>query len=159
MSVPIVTHVVPQRVLDDSRTFLYSVGLQGCEGTGLWIGVPSGNAVNIVRFFAPEQIATKTAYGVAVDLTRRAHLTLTDNLQDGEQFYVRIHSHPGRAYHSQRDDENPILTHKGALSIVVPNFARQQIILAQCAIYRLEHGRGWMQLDNQDIAQTFKVVP
>lgn len=160
MSVPNILHYVPQRVLDESRDFLYEKGLDGCEGTALWIGRPAmTNEVNILRLFAPEQTCTKSRYGVAVDLTKEAHYTLTDNLEPGERFYVRIHSHPKEAYHSERDDKNAVITHQGAVSIVVPNFAVKAIDLTECAIYRLEHGRGWLSLDADEVSKVFSVVP
>jgi len=149
---------VPQKVIDDSRSFLYSVGLKGCEGTALWVGVHEGPNVKITRVFIPEQICTKTRFGVAVDLTPKAHYTLTDNLTGNERFFIRIHSHPGRAYHSPRDNENPILSHRGALSIVVPDFAKRPIVLADCAVYRLEQGHGWQALSSSEISQIFVVL-
>ncbi|MDG7001473.1 MAG: Mov34/MPN/PAD-1 family protein [Nitrososphaerota archaeon] len=150
---------VHRSVIDASHDFLHRVGSQGCEGTGLWIGHSiSENSIRITRFFAPEQICTKTQFGISVDLTPCAHLLLTDNLRPGELFYARIHSHPARAYHSQKDDANPILTHEGAISIVVPNFAQQPIDLGRCAIYRLEHGRGWLSLSAAEILSTFTII-
>jgi len=159
MDVGNILHTVPQRILDESRAFFYQRGLEGCEGTALWVGHPSESGVLITRLFIPEQIATKSRWGVAVDLTEKAHYTLTDNLHDGERFYVRIHSHPREAYHSARDDENPILTHQGALSIVVPDFAKRRIVLEECAIYRLVHGRGWLPLAREMLPRLFQVIP
>lgn len=153
---------IPQYILDESSIFLYEKGLEGCEGTALWIGRPivdDAGQIDIVRLFIPEQICIKTSYGVAVDLTERAHYTLTDNLKPGERFYIRIHSHPEEAYHSKRDNNNQVITHQGALSIVVPNFAIQPINLQECAIYRLEHGKGWLDLSNKEIDNIFKVMP
>ncbi len=159
MAVKDVLHYVPRRLLDESRDFFYQRGLEGCEGTALWIGRPAGSEVLLTRLFIPEQVCIKTAYGIGVDLTERAHYTLTDTLEPGERFYARIHSHPREAFHSKRDDANEIITHKGALSIVVPNFAVDPIDLTQCAIYRLEHGRGWLRLNIGDVAKVFEVVP
>jgi hypothetical protein len=158
MNVHDVEYHVPQRVLEDSYAFLALRGKQGYEGTGLWLGRPASNLVEITRFFAPEQDAMKGPHGVSVALTQRAHYALTDELRPGERFYVRIHSHPGRAYHSPTDDANAVLTHEGAISIVVPNFASAPIDLARCAIYRLEHGAGWLPLKPVAVALVFKVV-
>jgi hypothetical protein len=33
---------VPQGILDGSRAFLRERGLEGCEGTALWMGRPGG---------------------------------------------------------------------------------------------------------------------
>ena len=159
MTVKNVLHYVSQRLLDESRDFLYQRGLDGCEGTALWIGRPAGSQILLTRLFVPEQVCIKTAYGIGVDLTERAHYTLTDTLELGERFYARIHSHPREAFHSKRDDANEVITHQGALSIVVPNFAVDPIDLRQCAIYRLEHGHGWLHLNIGDVAKVFEVVP
>ena len=150
---------VPQRVLDTSHELLYACGLDGNEGTALWIGQPVAdrNIVDITRLFIPEQIPIKTAVGVAVDLTERAHFTLTDHLAPGELFYCRIHSHPHDAYHSARDDANGVITHQGAISIVVPNFARDPLRLAHCAVYQLTHGKGWLPLSSAEVDRRFRV--
>lgn len=155
------SYIVPQTVLDESQAFLRIRGLEGCEGMALWIGRPAkeANRFEITRIFVPEQVCIKSEFGVAVDMTARAHYTLTDALIPGERFYVRIHSHPGEAFHSLRDDENAVLTHEGAISVVVPYFADQPIQLAQCAIYELVHGQGWVPLSQADVGRMFQVVP
>ena len=114
-----IVYRVPQAVLDGSQAFLRERGQDDCEGTALWIGRPGERVgeVDILRVFVPEQECLKTPDGVAVRLTEKAHYTLTDNLADGELFYCRIHSHPKKAYHSDLDDMNAVITHQGAISI------------------------------------------
>ena len=159
MNVPITHYTVPNRVLKEARVFFRARGAERHEGTALLAGhhLLPGAAV-ITRLVIPDQIAETTAWGARVDLTPEAHYTLTDLLLPGENYFARIHSHPGRAYHSERDDANQILTHQGAISIVVPNFARDPIVLTCCAVYRLEHGRGWLPLDGTAIEQLFTTV-
>ena len=152
-------HVVPQRVLDDSRAFFQARGAEGYEGTALWVGRPDGPDVKIVRLFVPEQVAESDGYGARVDLTPHAHYTLTDDLANDERFYVRIHAHPREAYHSARDDENAILTHEGALSVVVPHFARDPIELERCAVYMYGRENGWRRLSREAVRATFRVTP
>ncbi|SRR5258705_9662038 len=151
-------HIVPQGVLDESRTFFQSRGAQGFEGTALWVGRPGGPEIKITRLVVPEQIAQSDECGACVDLTPRAHYTLTDHLTGDERFVVRIHAHPREAYHSARDDENAILTHEGALSVVVPYYARDPIQLERCAVYRYGRRHGWVQLDVRTIRTLFRVV-
>jgi hypothetical protein len=151
-------YVIPQAVLDDCRAFFQERGREGCEGTGLLAGYNVAEQAQISRFIIPEQRCIKTAFGVSVELTERAHYTLTDLLRSGERFYARIHSHPRRAYHSGTDDENEVLTHRGAISIVVPFFAREPILLSHCAIYRLEHGSGWLRLSAAEVDDLFEVT-
>lgn len=154
-----VVYVVPQRVLDETRAFFQDRGAEDCEGTGLWVGKPAGSAgkIDIVRLFVPEQTAIPYGFGACVQLSPHAHYTLTDNLASDERFYVRIHSHPGEAYHSDCDDQNPILTHEGAISVVVPFFARDPIRLDRCAVYSYERSHGWMELGVSAIRELFLV--
>lgn len=154
----LVRHLVPQSVLDDSTTFLRTRGRELYEGTALWIGKPMGEDFEVIRLFVPDQIATSDSDGASVELTPHAHYTLTDNLLDNELFCARIHAHPRNAYHSATDDANPILTHDGALSIVVPYFAREPIRLDRCAVYIYERPYGWLQLPPAAIRTTFEVV-
>jgi hypothetical protein len=149
---------VPGQVLTATRDFLYTRGLEGSEGTALWIGRRAGSEIQITRVLIPEQLCLKSAYGVAVQLTEQAHYTLTDHLAPGERFYIRIHSHPGRAYHSKTDDANGVITHQGAISIVVPNFAVEPLTITSCAVYRLDHGRGWVPLSEHEIDRIFRVT-
>jgi hypothetical protein len=150
--------VVPQALLDESRGFFQARGAQGFEGTALWVGRAEGPEIKVVRLFVPDQIARSDEFGACVDLTARAHYTLTDHLVGDERFVVRIHAHPREAYHSARDDENAVLTHEGALSVVVPYYARDPIQLERCAVYRYGRRRGWVQLDIQTIREVFRVV-
>ena len=156
-----IVYRVPRAVLDGSRAFLRERGLEGCEGTALWIGRPRGSAgeVDITRLFIPEQECLKTPDGVAVRLTEEAHYTLTDNLADGELFYCRIHSHPKKAHHSELDDANAVITHQGAVSVVVPYFARAPLRMEECAVHQLEHGRGWLPLPTAEVLRRFEVLP
>jgi hypothetical protein len=152
-------YLVPQRVLDDTRSFLQNRGRELYEGTALWVGRSKREAVEILRLFIPEQIAVSDEDGASVDLTPRAHYTLTDNLFIDEQFHVRIHAHPRKAYHSPRDDANPILTHDGALSVVVPYFGRDPIQMDRCAVYIYERPYGWLQLPPAAVRTTFEITP
>ena len=155
------SYIVPQQVLDESQAFLRARGLEGCEGMALWIGKAATEAgmISITRVFVPEQICIKSEFGVAVDMTPHAHYTLTDALMPSERFYARIHSHPKKAFHSVRDDENAVLTHEGAISVVVPDFAKEPVRLARCAVFRLVHGKGWMPLSKASVREMFQVMP
>ncbi len=151
-------YIVPSEVIVASQTFLRDRGAFAYEGTALWAGkATSQSAVRVTRLIVPEQVAETTEWGARVDLTERAHLGLTDLLEPGERFFVRIHSHPELAYHSARDDANQILSHQGAISVVVPFFASRPIVLTDCAVFKLDHGRGWIQLSIAEISATFTV--
>jgi len=58
---------------------------------------------------------------------------------------AQIHSHPGRAYHSEMDDRYAIATKEGSYSIVVPDFAVGEANLHRWVVYQLRRGR-WIEL-------------
>lgn len=151
-------YALTQSLLEDTRAFLSGCGQLGYEGVVVWIGCPAPRGILLMRVLIPDQICTRSPAGLSVELTPEAHYTLTDHLNPGEQLYARVHSHPGRAYHSTRDDANPLLTHEGAISIVVPFFAADLIILRRCAVYRLQHGLGWRRLNASQIDRMFEVI-
>ncbi|MHC2297262.1 hypothetical protein ACVJBD_001468 [Rhizobium mongolense] len=59
---------------------------------------------------------------------------------------AQIHSHPGRAFHSEADDEWAIVRHAGALSLVLPRFAQEATVdnfLGLAATYVLSTQNRW----------------
>src|SRR5439155_1750856 len=81
--------------------------------------------------------------GVAVEVTQRGLAEMISALPAGVFVLARVHSHPSAAFHSPLDDENMLISHEGAISIVVPHFARSGMELATCSINELRHGQGW----------------
>lgn len=130
-------------VLSEIETFLTECGAAGAEGAGLVAcqAADAGGWVS-VRFIAPDQHAYVGDLGCSVEVTEVGKVQLVQALGRGEMHLVRVHSHPGRAFHSPVDDRNPALTHEGALSVVVPYFGLGlHRGLDACAVFRLEGGR------------------
>lgn len=145
-------------LLDKTTSFLRRRGEQGVEATVIWLGRVVDDAhAEIIDAYAPEQIGYATEEGVAVEVTRQGLSALIGALPPGVFVLARVHSHPGRAYHSPVDDENMLISHQGAISIVVPDFARQSIDLAGCSVNELRHGEGWRELDASEVAERFAV--
>jgi hypothetical protein len=132
-------------VLDAVEVFLTDRGADGLEAAGL-VGFRAcaGGGWMAETFIAPDQVADNTGLGCWVQVTERGKRELAARLPAGCRYLARIHSHPGRAFHSSTDDANPALTHDGAISIVVPYFGLGlRRGLGACAIFRLTAGR-WM---------------
>lgn len=140
--------VLTDAVLADAASFLTDCGATGHEGTGLLAFRNNGKEIwTATRFFAPDQTgASVNDGGCWVQITPAGEQALAGALGPDEMFLARIHSHPAAAFHSATDDRNPILTHDGAVSIVVPFFGlglRQG--LTACAFYRRQ-GHRWVDL-------------
>lgn len=134
-------------ILADVEEFLTDRGTLGLEGTGLIACTANGGGGWVSsRFIAPDQHARRQHGGCSVEVTDAGKDELVRTLGRDELYLVRVHSHPGDAFHSPTDDRNPALTHEGALSVVVPYFGLgMRRGLGACAVYRLTHRR-WVAL-------------
>jgi hypothetical protein len=152
-------YVIPRRVLDATRAFLYARGLRGAEAVVVWIGpVLDDTTAEITDAYVPEQIAHKSDYGASVEVTQEGLTRLISSLEPGTFVVCRVHSHPSEAYHSDLDDMNMLISHQGAISIVVPYFARGTIALEECSVNELVHDRGWRELGRREVAERFHVI-
>jgi uncharacterized protein DUF2604 len=64
----------------------------------------------------------------------------------GRSVKVQVHTHPGHAFHSATDDEWPIVSQAGFVSIVIPNFAVGEPSLDRAWIGRLQADGKWRRL-------------
>jgi hypothetical protein len=133
--------LIPVAVLEEARVIFEDRGVRGCEGTALIAAGDRG-----VRLVVPEQTASPAGLGASVRVDLAGQLELAAALESGERYVSRIHSHPVEAFHSAADNANPVLTHRGALSIVVPYFGLGlRDGLDACAVLRFDQGR-WHNL-------------
>lgn len=154
---------VTSELLETARAFFEERGSHGLEGTALiaahlpvgavgaeasdagdansWEALPYVVADTLV---VPEQHATPVPYA-SVTVTDRGNMQIASALRADQRYVARIHSHPGTAFHSRTDDNNPALTHQGALSIVVPFFGLGlRRGLHACAVY-VRQGTRWVE--------------
>lgn len=152
--------VLPQPLARETTRFLQAVGAEGNEGRVYWLGeIESSLRARITEAFIPKQIARRSIFGVSVEVPQSAHVDLLEHLGPGLFTLAKVHSHPGRAYLSDTDEENPHFRHDGAFSIIVPDFAQRGLDdLADCAVFRFS-SREWRQLSSQDVEAAFEVVP
>jgi hypothetical protein len=120
------TFIVPSDVLEDTIGFLRDVGANGHEGFVLWGG--ELETADVFRFRAalfPEQYAMRTDHGLLVVVPGEALFKANkDAYQRGFILGGQVHTHPQSAYHSMTDDHYPLVTLLGALSMVLPDFAK-----------------------------------
>jgi hypothetical protein len=65
---------------------------------------------------------------------------------------AQIHTHPAEAFHSATDDEWPIVSQAGFISVVIPDFALGQPSLENAWIGRLHINGEWQKLASVDEA-------
>ncbi|HET6867213.1 MAG TPA: hypothetical protein VFH80_14935 [Solirubrobacteraceae bacterium] len=151
-------YTLSRAMLERTADFLRRRGEKGLEATVVWLGrMVDETHAEILQVYAPEQIGYASDEGVAVEVTQQGLAELIGSLPPGVFVLARVHSHPSSAYHSSLDDDNMLISHEGAISIVVPYFARDGIDLAGCSVNELRHGHGWRELDAAEVAKRFTV--
>ena len=143
---------IPSTLLDATLEVLYRAGLAGDEAFVVWGGVVSGNTIDFVSYRVPEQTRHQLPSGLLVTVEGDALHALNRELyRAGEVLAGQVHSHPTAAYHSDTDDHFPLVTLTGALSLVVPYFARGgRADIRDWAWYRLVGQGKWAELTRTD---------
>jgi hypothetical protein len=151
--------VVPYAAVESAYSHLRQVGEDHSEGFALWAGVLEDTTFYVRETIIPRQTAHSTSEGVYVTVDqaemRRIGRWLYDN---GLRLVAQLHSHPGAAYHSDTDDALPIVATVGALSLVIPNFAREVFDLKRCATYRFLPNGGWTIVSTTEASLIISVI-
>jgi hypothetical protein len=117
----------------------------------VWGGQPSDDGLTLTFTCAvwPTQTASSGPDGLLVVVEGDALFALNKHLYErGALLAGQVHTHPGSAYHSSTDDDFPLVTLVGGLSLVIPDFARGGLAdWESWAFYRLEALGQWRELD------------
>ena len=153
------SYLIDQSVVEFSEDFLQDRGSEGLEAVVLWLGSAlDDETAHVSTAYVPEQIARRSSFGVSVEITRAGLSRLIADLPEGVFVLARVHSHPTDAYHSDVDDENMVISHPRAISVVVPFFAKAGIRLTECSVNELVHGKGWRELEPEEVERRFKIT-
>ncbi|EZP73076.1 hypothetical protein BV96_01266 [Sphingomonas paucimobilis] len=123
-------------------------GARSQERVVLWLGDAPGirEPMRVTEVYEPDQI-TDIDYFKLPPASLRALMT---RLRAARlKILAQVHSHPGKAFHSEADDEWAIIRHVGALSLVLPEFARNTTpanFAEQTASYRLSGENEWVRV-------------
>jgi len=147
-------------VLNVTKQRLNEAGKRKDESFVLWAGKFKTDFIFYVdTVIYPEQNAFRTSSGIGVYVSGDELFKINKWLYDNKQVLIsQVHSHPTNAYHSDTDNNFPLVTEIGQFSIVVPYFARVSIALPNCAVYRLNSSNRWIEVNKSQISIIFKVV-
>lgn len=139
--------VVPAQCVQETHEHLRSVGSRGLEGLALWAGRRTDESFHVEQAIIPLQRGVRSVNGVYVEIgPQELHRMNVWLFERKLSLIAQIHSHPTEAYHSDTDDAYALVTKAGAISIVVPDFARQTFSLTSCATFRLSDKGRWVEL-------------
>jgi hypothetical protein len=150
---------LPRACIEDVYNHIRNAGTEGVEGVALWAGSSSGKIFTIQTAIIPKQTAYKRKEGLLYTVDGDELHTINVWLyQHKLTLIAQVHSHLGKAYHSETDDLFPIVTQVGCLSVVIPNFGFDNFSLDSWAVYRLLPGEGWKELRQKDVASLIKII-
>jgi proteasome lid subunit RPN8/RPN11 len=134
-------------IADKTLAALHAAGQLQKECVVLWLSPrPLGETAQIVEAYVPEQEAEVDYFRIPPHAMKAlmAHLRAQRLV-----LTAQVHSHPGRAFHSEADKEWAIVRHEGALSVVVPHFGKgidSENFLASSAAFRLSAEDEWIEI-------------
>lgn len=73
--------------------------------------------------------------------------------KENRSIRAQIHTHPGEAFHSATDDQWPVVSTVGFISLVVPNFARGSIALSDIWTGVLGKDGTWKHVPTKSILE------
>lgn len=160
LGLDVVEHVrVPRELVEEIQQYFRTAGRRGNEAVGFWAGTQQETHFVVTAVYLPGQRAGNLGGGCVVmvdgDELFRMNVWLHENRLT---LIAQLHSHPGDAYHSDTDDDYPVMTRTGGLSLVIPDYARDAFSLATAAVYRLTANIGWQHLSEPEVAALIQVV-
>jgi hypothetical protein len=121
-------------------------GQEGTECVVLWLAQVSGARIRVQEVYSPVHRAKSDMFWI----TEAGMDELKARLRETHTMVAaQVHTHPGRAFHSEADDRWAIVRHEGALSIVLPRFALETSVLTfdrDVKVYRLNEDDRWCQI-------------
>lgn len=151
--------IVPQQVIETTDARLREAGSQSAECFVLWVGRLEAQQFHVEQAYVPAQEAHRLPSGICVTVDGSELHRLNKWLYaSGVTLGVQVHTHPTRAYHSDTDSTYPIVTQRGGLSIVVPDFGRGGLRGRGVQIYRLSD-RGWRHVGHRAAGRLVQILP
>jgi hypothetical protein len=126
------------------------------EGVVYWFGFDQGKRSVVTTLMVPD---ADTSWG-CVSTTPEANAEVLTSVVGTPLVLIgQAHSHPGRfVRHSDVDDRQTFPRFEGAISVVVPHFAKKGINLSQCGIHRFIAGR-YCRIRRGSLTDHLEVLP
>lgn len=149
--------VAPPEKITETITALRGAGQTRKECVVLWLAREEQGCRLVKEVYVPEQMAEEQFFQIPPTSMRRILTRLREN---NLLVAAQVHSHPMEAFHSHADDQWAIVRHVGALSIVVPYFARQTTpanFILQTALFSLSENNVWKPVAVRDTDQHYRI--
>jgi proteasome lid subunit RPN8/RPN11 len=149
-------HISPTAIEETLKSLKRSAR-RNSEGIVLWLGRRAEPTSSVSRVYEP--IHTAAADFFHIPKQGMAHMLALMGEND-VSVLAQVHSHPQEAFHSEADDQWAIVRHLGALSLVLPDFARDATIenfMQLAATYRLDERNRWSRVSAHHLCSVLEV--
>ncbi|MDQ4123242.1 MAG: hypothetical protein M3209_17535 [Acidobacteriota bacterium] len=151
------TVYITENLLERTRVLLASFAEKGgSEGVVYWFGFELGEAAVVTTLVVPD---ADTSWGCIRTSPQANAQALFAIVGTPLMLLGQAHSHPGSGVkHSPTDDRETFASFEGAISVVVPNYGREQINLETCGIHRHLDG-AFQYIETPEIFDHIQVLP
>jgi len=104
--------------------------------------------IRVEAAWHPRHTASVIGYDVDFSEVNRLSVRLYD---EHLSMVAQIHTHPGGAFHSSRDDGLPFMWKRGFVSIVLPNFGRDGIEALADIHVSMFDGQQWQEAETKHV--------
>ena len=150
--------IVQRQLLADTLRELGKGGWSRTERVALWLAQRGDAAVSVREMYVPKYEAAKDYFHIG----RPAMAKLMEHLRDRHLMIgAQLHTHPAEAFHSLADDRWAIVRHAGALSVVIPEFARFTTplnFLVQAKVFSLSVTNEWLEIPRPELHHHLEIV-
>ncbi len=133
---------LPRSVLDRTFAHFRECGRGRCECQVLWTG-PWSAPNRIADVTHPKHAAHLGGFVVDDGWLHKFWLDLG---KTDFGIRVQVHTHPGEAFHSETDDQYPIIHKPGFLSLVIPNFGLGAVGFDHAYLTEIQPDGRWRQV-------------
>lgn len=133
---------LPRRLLHETFDHFRRCGAGRRECQTLWVG-PWATPNVISEAVHPKHQAHMGGFVLDDAWLSDFWLRLAD---DSLGVRVQVHTHPGEAFHSQVDDEFPVIHSPGFLSLVIPDFAMGPVGFDRAFLAEIQPDGGWREV-------------
>lgn len=117
----------------------------------LWLGKRNNTHVIIEQAYMPPHRAASDFFHIQ----RNSMDNLKQYLRERRLVVgAQVHTHPGAAFHSKADDEWAFVRHEGAISIVLPQFAKgikAENFMQLAAVFSLSKNNTWNKIQGMEL--------
>ena len=116
---------------------------RGHEGVAYLLGQTDGAATLAIAAIRPQAATTPGSFSVSAPAMAQV---VRAAVRAGLQVVGQVHTHPGKAYHSDGDVEGVRIVYRGFVSVVLPDYGRRLPALNGAAVYMFRGGTGFAEV-------------